>query len=291
MVKELWHGQNILGEAPMWDPRLQCLFWSDIVSAQLHRYHPASSTHHSFQLEAPVCALGLHQNGGLIGTNHHQFIHIDPSSMTITPLSEPLFAEELMFNDGHVAPDGSFWAGAKHAQETQGLGPLFQLDTQGNVKQYDHGYTVANGIEFSPDGQFLYVADSPHRMIYRYPYDASHGTIGSRELLIQLSDQEGVADGIAVDREGCIWNAQFAGNCVKRYSTQGEPIQTIKLPVSFPTSCYFGGKEQKTLFITTATRDLSAQGRQNEPWSGSLLAADIDVEGQSPRYFKGWDVK
>lgn len=291
MVQELWHGQNILGEAPMWDPRLQCLFWSDILSARLHYYKPADASHQSFQLDAPVCALGLHQDGGLIGTNHHQFIHIDTSSMAVTALSEPLFSEQLMFNDGHVAPDGSFWAGAKHSEETQGLGPLFKLDTQGNVEQYDHGYTVANGIEFSPDGRFLYVADSPNRIIYRYPYDADQGAIGSRETFIQLSEQEGVADGIAVDHEGCVWNAQFAGNCVNRYNDQGEPIQTIELPVSFPTSCYFGGKDLQTLFITTATRDLSKQGIENEPWSGSLLAEELDVKGQEPRYFKGSSTK
>ena len=40
-----------------------------------------------------------------------------------------------------------------------------------------------------------------------------------------------------MDAEGYLWNAQWGGSRIVRYSPDGQVDQVIELPVSQPTSC------------------------------------------------------
>ena len=55
--------------------------------------------------------------------------------------------------------------------------------------------------------------------------------------------------------------------------------QVMELPVSRPTSCAFGGKEMKTLFITSASVGLSEVRRQQEPLAGAVFAVEVAIRG------------
>jgi sugar lactone lactonase YvrE len=55
--------------------------------------------------------------------------------------------------------------------------------------------------------------------------------------------------------------------------------------VSNPTCVCFGGPDLRTLYITTARRFLTRQQLRDEPWSGSLLAFEVEVAGLPERRF------
>jgi sugar lactone lactonase YvrE len=82
------------------------------------------------------------------------------------------------------------------------------------------------------------------------------------------------ADGACVDRDGCLWQAIFAGSRIVRYRPDGTIDRTISLPVTNPTCLCFGGQDLKTLYVTSATKFLSQQQRAAEPLAGSLLAIE-----------------
>jgi sugar lactone lactonase YvrE len=88
-----------------------------------------------------------------------------------------------------------------------------------------------------------------------------------------------------VDAEGYVWNAIFAGKRVVRYAPDGRVDRVIPLPVTNPTCVCFGGRDLRTLYITTAQRFLTRGQLRDEPWSGSLLAVDVDVQGVAERRF------
>jgi len=71
--------------------------------------------------------------------------------------------------------------------------------------------------------------------------------------------------------EGFLWNARPGAGCLLRIAPNGHVEQTVKLPVSRPTTCAFGGDDLKTLYITSA--------RSAEQYSGSVFALQTQVRG------------
>jgi sugar lactone lactonase YvrE len=61
----------------------------------------------------------------------------------------------------------------------------------------------------------------------------------------------------------------------------------VRLPVSRPTSCAFGGRDGRTLFVTSATRGLDAEHLRREPLAGRLLAVDVGVAGTPAMRYRG----
>ena len=66
---------------------------------------------------------------------------------------------------------------------------------------------------------------------------------------------------------------------VIRYAPDGTIDREIQLPVQRPTSCAFGGPDFKTLFITSASIELSWAALSRGPLAGSLFAVDPGVAG------------
>ena len=161
-----------------------------------------------------------------------------------------------------------------------GLASLFRLDTDGDAYQLpDIALTVANGISWTPDDRTMYVADSWDRSIYAFDFDLAQGRLANRRLFARLADNAGIPDGATVDSDGCYWIAHFDGWRISRYTPRGVLDREIAFPVPRPTSCAFGGPDLKTLYVTSAAFNLSAEQRAAAPLSGCLFALDVGAQG------------
>jgi len=89
----------------------------------------------------------------------------------------------------------------------------------------------------------------------------------------------GGPDGAVVDSAGYLWNAQWGGGKVVRYAPDGSIDRVITVPVSQPSCPAFGGKDLKTLYITSAREGLSAEQLAKEPLAGGVFSIDVDVPG------------
>ena len=94
-------------------------------------------------------------------------------------------------------------------------------------------------------------------------------------------------DGSAIDGQGFVWNARFAGSCLIRFAPDGRVNRTIELPVTNPTSCCFGGADLKTLYVTSARFGLSAGQIERNPVEGAVLAVRTDSVGTPSVRFAG----
>jgi len=72
------------------------------------------------------------------------------------------------------------------------------------------------------------------------------------------------------------------GGCLIRYAPDGRMDRVVRLPVSRPASCAFGGPGWRTLLVTTATRGMDEAQRRAEPLAGRVLALDVGVGGVPP---------
>ena len=153
-------------------------------------------------------------------------------------------------------------------------------------KQFDD-VLVPNSVAFSPDGRRLYFADTKRFKIWTFDFDLDSGVISNRRVFADTSDRPGRPDGSAVDSQGFLWNAEFAGSRIVRYNLDGGIDKVIPLPVSQPTSVALGGPNLQTLFITTARKFLSDEQLRTQPMAGNILAIDVDVPGVPEPRFAG----
>ena len=72
-----------------------------------------------------------------------------------------------------------------------------------------------------------------------------------------------------------------------RYDSSGKVAAEIKMPVSKPSSCMFGGKNLDELYITSISEGLSDEEKAKEPMAGDLFMIKTEVVGLPEPDFAG----
>jgi gluconolactonase len=98
-----------------------------------------------------------------------------------------------------------------------------------------------NGLAFSPDERYLYVADSLKTAVVRYDVSGD-GTLATGRVFFEIG-----ADGLKVDQRGNLYAAGRGGVWI--ISPEGRPLGTIK-PPSLPSNMAWGDDDHRTLYLT-----------------------------------------
>ncbi len=108
-----------------------------------------------------------------------------------------------------------------------------------------------NGLAFSPDEKFLYVAESVKKFWMRYRVQPD-GSLTDGTILVDASADpaKGVPDGLRVDAKGNIYAAGAAGVWI--ISPEGKHLGTIKVP-EVVSNVAWGDADGKTLYICGST--------------------------------------
>jgi len=184
----------------------------------------------------------------------------------------------VRMNDGATDPHGRFYCGSMAYDLTAGAGALYRLDPGGAVSVVLPSVTCSNGLAWSPDGATAYYIDSMTYRIDVFSYEGGAGLVARRPF-VALAVDEGLPDGLAVDREGGVWVAFFGGSAVRRYAGAGRLDEVLELPVSQVTACTFGGPALEELYITTSRLDVP---EGDQPEAGSVFRARPGVTGLPP---------
>ena len=275
----------VLGEGPMWDAREQALYWVDIPQRLVFRWSQDQGartipvTHH-------ICSLLPRAAGGFIGGGYDGFLEIG-ADLSVQVIADP--EPDLpvnRFNDGKVDRSGRLWAGTMDRLEREASGSLYRLDPDRSWQRIDSGYKVTNGPAFSRDGRTMYHTDSAWQIVYAFDL-AEDGSASNRRVHLRFGEGDGYPDGMTVDAQDCLWIAFWDGWCVRRFSPAGERLVELSVPAQRPTSCAFGGPDLDQLFITTASRDLTAQELEAQPYAGGLFMTSPGVTGMAEPLFAG----
>jgi gluconolactonase len=105
-----------------------------------------------------------------------------------------------------------------------------------------------NGLVFSPDEKYLYVANTLPKLWMRYPVNKD-GTLGAGEVFFDASADTrlGSPDGMKVDEKGNVYSTGPGGIWI--FSPSGKHLGTIDLPGS-TANMNWGDANGKTLYIT-----------------------------------------
>jgi sugar lactone lactonase YvrE len=269
----------------VWDERRGALFWLDIHGKLLHRHEPSGAADVAVDIGVTAGAIALSDDGArLITAVPDGFAWCDALTGSLECIAVVEHATPGRFNDGACDPAGRFLAGTTTEARVPGAAALYRLDPDAAVARLRGGLTIANGLDWSPDGRLLYHVDTPTGTIRAFDYDRDAGLLDEGRIVVTLAPEHGAPDGIAVDSDGAIWVALWDGAAVHRYAPWGELLVVLPMPTPRPTSVAFGGADLSTLYVTSARTWQDG----DESLGGALFAVAAPVAGRQPhRYAPG----
>ena len=276
-----------LGEGPRWDAATQRLLWVDIEAGSLHLFDPSRDDDRAIPLGNRVGAAAPTETGRVLVALADRLAVVDLEDESVSTLVEIPHGDGMRLNDGVCDPAGRFWVGSMALDYATGAGALYRYSRDGGLERMLDGVTISNGIGWSPDGGTMYYVDSMTYRIDRFDFDTFTGAISDRQPFVRIERGAGIPDGLAVDHEGGIWLALWGGGALRRYSPGGELEHVLAVPTDNVTACCFGGDDGRSLYVTTASVELSAEQRRQQPAAGSVFVTEVAVSGPPAQPFAG----
>jgi sugar lactone lactonase YvrE len=253
----------------------------DVDGCTLHTLEPASGRQTSRKLAGRCSSVALRESGGLLVAHDRSVSVLDGDQLV--PFA-PEISPKGRTNDGAVDPRGRYLVGTVAPDDEPETGVLYRLDPDGTYVELVRGLAISNGIDWSLDAATMYYVDSNAHALDAFDYDLATGMPSNRRVIATIEEDLGDPDGLTLDAEGTIWLAVWGGSCVRRYSPAGELLEELHVPAKQPSSCFFGGDDFATLYVTSARTGLDDPG----PHDGSLFSFQgLGVHGRPAFRFAG----
>ena len=288
--------KNLLGEGITWSADQENLYWLDIViPSKLFQLHLPTNKLSTFIMPEMISSISIRSKKDLIIASQYGVYNYNLTSNNFTRLieTEPLLKFNRS-NDGASDIKGRFWFGTmqnnldEEGQDipiTKNSGSLYRLNTDLTLDKIESNLGIPNTFIWNPDNTKFYFTDSMEGIIYSYDFNEKSGEITNKTNFATFN--RGVPDGSTMDNEGFVWNCRWGGSCVVRFDPLGRVDRVLEVPVENVTNCVFGGKDLKTLFITTARQGLSKEYIKKNPYAGSIFAIDLSIKGIEDNNFLG----
>ncbi|MCB1488037.1 MAG: SMP-30/gluconolactonase/LRE family protein [Bauldia sp.] len=146
-------------------------------------------------------------------------------------------------------------------------GSVLYLDSEGGLRRVAEGIHYSNGVALSPDGHTLFVSEHLSRNVLAFDV-ADDGSLSGRRVFLYLDDIVGTdpdrtwevgPDGLAVDREGDLFIAEYGGGRILVVDPSGTLRATIRVPEAHVTSMVLVPDESR-LFITAPDSIFATDG-------------------------------
>jgi sugar lactone lactonase YvrE len=139
-------------------------------------------------------------------------------------------------NDGAVDSRGGFWVGTLNDQPTKSPsnpeGTLFRVDGDLKAHAMLEGLHASNGMGWNLADDIMFFTDSDDKNIYAFDFDAERGAISNQRVFYHVPGAEIFPDGLAVDREDCVWSALWGGGKVLRIAPDGIVVGEVIMPTT-----------------------------------------------------------
>lgn len=183
------------------------------------------------------------------------------------------------YNDGRADSKGRIWISSLVDARAPASAALYRL-SEGLIHTAVEGLIVGNGLAFTPDGKAMFLADTRHRCIWRYEYDADSACLLERTLVYQYTTGNERPDGACMSADGSYWVAVIEGYRLDRFTSQGQFVESIALPLAKPTMPCFGGEGLSTLMVTSGKPDAQHPNREGFE-QASVIACETGKMGFS----------
>ncbi|WP_395313803.1 SMP-30/gluconolactonase/LRE family protein [Enterobacter sp. ECC-219] len=243
--------RNTLGECPLWCERTRRLFWADIEASELLAIEEGNDAVMRWSLPERLGSFALtEQNHVLLMGLASRLAFYDLNTGLLTTVVASPGNTGARIGDGRCDRAGNFVFGTMDVgYPAKVIGKFHRLNaatlTVETLELPD--VAIPNSISFSPDGCTLYYCDSMQGRIMCCDYPSLQN-----QHVFAETESSGAPDGSCIDAQGYLWNAEWGGSRVVRYSPGGEIHSILSAPALQTTCPVLGGSSLNTLFCTSA---------------------------------------
>jgi sugar lactone lactonase YvrE len=250
-VKTLFELSEELLEGPIFDNKLNLLYFVSILDFKVYRYNPISEELIFIRLDSPTSCVYITSKYGVVAASVNGFYRLDFDNQKFNFLFKINIKSNLRFNDGILDSKGRFLIG------TMGYPNI--LESKASLLSYEYGkqpetlisgVTISNGITFTKDSKKMYYIDTPTKKVKEFNYCLDSGKCEYLRDVIEFTNI-GFPDGMDIDSSGNLWIAEWGGYAVSVWNpVDGSQLKRIKLPTENITSLCFDCNEN--LYVTSA---------------------------------------
>ena len=169
-----------VGEAPLWDPEINCLYWSDHAERRVHRYSADTGDIELLIEDVHVGGLVLAGSDGL---------HLWKDRDNFIAVASEFEGRKLQLNDMTADSQGRVFVGSMFVGEdkVEQEGVLNRFDNDCSISVVQGDIQLSNGLGFNPQDTIMYHSDSAARKIFCYDYNIESGAVANRQVYIDFS--------------------------------------------------------------------------------------------------------
>jgi len=284
--KVLWKLNSILGEGTLWVKEHNSIYFVDIKKKRIHILNIKNQKRKTIYLNKQIGFLAhIKKNIFILGLERELRIIDLKSKKIIKSIKIENNLPKNRINDGKTDHKGRLWFGTMDNPERSiKKGSLYCLDENLNLRKVDSNYFITNGPAFLNDNNF-YHTDSRSKIIYKIKINKSFKII-KKKIFVKLKTDEGSPDGMTLDNKKNLWVCHFNGACISVFDKKGKKIHKVNFPAKNITNCTFGGKNNKELFVSSATKSMLRKDYKKYRFSGSFFSIKTNMSGKLSKSYK-----
>jgi len=275
----LWNLKCTLGEGTLWVKEHNSIYFVDIKKKRINILNNNNKKKKIVRVNKEIGFLAhIKKNIFILGLQGELRIINLKTKKTIKSIFIEKNIKLNRINDGKTDPSGRLWFGTMDNLERNiEKGSLYCLDKNLNLNRVDTKYMITNGPAFLNSNNF-YHTDSRKRTIYKIRIDKKLRII-NKKVFKKFKKNEGVPDGMTVDRKNNLWVGHYHGGYISVFNKKGKRIHRINLPAKNITNCAFGGKQNSELFVTSALKGMKTSEIKKYKFSGRLFKIQTNIRG------------
>lgn len=255
-------------EGPVWDAQHQRFLFSDIPNNKTYSYDLKGTLSVFDENSGYANGLDFDSKGNLWAARHDRKLsYVQENGEKVIAAATYNGKRLNSPNDLTVKSDDSVWFtdppfgiqgyGPQKAEEEQPVRGIYRY-LNGEFKLVSGDLKLPNGIAFSPDESFLYVADTSDGWVYRFNVNGQ--AVSNKTPFAKVntpSASEPMADGVEVDQKGNVYVAGPGG--VGVFNTEGRQLDYIAIDAGHISNIEIGGQNQDLLMVTAYNKVLLFQ--------------------------------
>lgn len=281
-----------LAETPIWDARVKCLYWTDLFTGQVHRYHPDTDTEQVFETGGLIGAAIPCEDESKLMVAIESGMHLfDMETGALSFIADPNEGNaKNRYNDTRVDARGRIFTStvSKLYGSTDYtpdmLGSFYMIDTDKSVKTLVSGINQYNAIVWNRDDTRMFVVDTYNQKLTAFDYDIETGPVSGPKEVIDFSKQ-GMPDGMSIDCEDNLYVCHWTGK-ISIWNKEFRLKKIVEFPVEYVCCTGFGGENMRDLYVASSRYCYTEEDLNRNPGAGGIFLAQNAVAGAREHFYK-----